>query len=530
MYIYIFTIILFTTTITISSGQSGFEARVLRLGNIDRLCETAIPMQINNNDHYVLSYIRYIDVYNTSYPSNYTEGSTITPTSSYINLNAKDNVAAWSSTNVGDVIYSITSFNILWSNLSEPFTSGTIPFTNGSIPLDIISDGAFTFVGKDDTKVFIIDSIHKKLYYLLINITTNDIPSTLSSIDINDLVEGGWTFAQDNKNGLLFVADTNGSIATFNMNNLTIQPTIFKNSSLLNIGAMTMDTTNCLLFICAKQKNYASTMHILKYSATATTMSTISTLSYNMTISTSGLLYECAAAAYDPVQGQIFFIGTDDSGLAVIGAGTRAGMKTNFISFFSDIPTSVYSDVIGRSINTSNSILTLVTSRDYIELTYKTICDDDCNGQGSCLMGVCHCNSNHSGDTCQINLCLSNCSGHGVCKGGECQCEPNYQSTEDCSVFGCYMNCSKHGDCITEQSNGGNQTYLCHCHDGFTGLYCELAVPVIPITNTTTITATTTTTTATPITTTTTNVPSGGNIDHWSCICLILSVAMTLLT
>ncbi|XP_074924934.1 teneurin-1 isoform X5 [Chelonoidis abingdonii] len=130
-------------------------------------------------------------------------------------------------------------------------------------------------------------------------------------------------------------------------------------------------------------------------------------------------------------------------------------------------------------------------------------CSTNCNGNGECISGHCHCFPGFLGpdcarDSCPI-LCNGNgeyekghcvcrngwkgpecdvpeeqcidptCFGHGTCIMGVCICVPGYKG-EICEEEDCLdPMCSGHGVCIQGE---------CHCSAGYGGVNCETSLPV----------------------------------------------------
>ncbi|NXK66126.1 TEN1 protein, partial [Sylvietta virens] len=129
-------------------------------------------------------------------------------------------------------------------------------------------------------------------------------------------------------------------------------------------------------------------------------------------------------------------------------------------------------------------------------------CSTNCNGNGECISGHCHCFPGFLGpdcakDSCPV-LCSGNgeyekghcvcrggwkgaecdvpeeqcidptCFGHGTCIMGICICVPGYKG-EICEEEDCLdPSCSGHGVCVQGQ---------CHCSPGWAGRACEAALP-----------------------------------------------------
>uniref|UniRef100_A0A8C8RBK7 Teneurin-1 n=1 Tax=Pelusios castaneus TaxID=367368 RepID=A0A8C8RBK7_9SAUR len=130
-------------------------------------------------------------------------------------------------------------------------------------------------------------------------------------------------------------------------------------------------------------------------------------------------------------------------------------------------------------------------------------CSTNCNGNGECISGHCHCFPGFLGpdcarDSCPI-LCNGNgeyekghcvcrngwkgpecdvpeeqcidptCFGHGTCIMGVCICVPGYKG-EICEEGDCLdPMCSGHGVCVRGE---------CHCSTGWGGVNCETSLPV----------------------------------------------------
>ncbi|XP_038630838.1 teneurin-1 isoform X3 [Scyliorhinus canicula] len=130
-------------------------------------------------------------------------------------------------------------------------------------------------------------------------------------------------------------------------------------------------------------------------------------------------------------------------------------------------------------------------------------CSTNCNGNGECISGHCHCFPGFLGpdcarDSCPV-LCSANgqyekghclchskwkgpecdvpgdqcidptCQDHGTCVGGLCICVPGYRG-ESCEEEDCLdPTCSGHGVCVQTE---------CHCAAGWGGLKCEVPAAV----------------------------------------------------
>ncbi|XP_053057610.1 teneurin-1 isoform X2 [Acinonyx jubatus] len=130
-------------------------------------------------------------------------------------------------------------------------------------------------------------------------------------------------------------------------------------------------------------------------------------------------------------------------------------------------------------------------------------CSTNCNGNGECISGHCHCFPGFLGpdcarDSCPV-LCGGNgeyekghcvcrngwkgpecdvpeeqcidptCFGHGTCIMGVCICVPGYKG-EICEEEDCLdPMCSSHGICVKGE---------CHCSTGWGGVNCETPLPI----------------------------------------------------
>uniref|UniRef100_H3DEB4 Teneurin transmembrane protein 1 n=1 Tax=Tetraodon nigroviridis TaxID=99883 RepID=H3DEB4_TETNG len=92
-------------------------------------------------------------------------------------------------------------------------------------------------------------------------------------------------------------------------------------------------------------------------------------------------------------------------------------------------------------------------------------CSSDCNGNGECVAGHCHCFPGFLGPDCAKDSCPVLCSGNGVYEKGRCVCLAGWKGAE-CNVEGQCIDptCSNHGSCIQG---------ICICSPAYKGVNCE---------------------------------------------------------
>uniref|UniRef100_A0A669PUI6 Teneurin-1 n=1 Tax=Phasianus colchicus TaxID=9054 RepID=A0A669PUI6_PHACC len=94
--------------------------------------------------------------------------------------------------------------------------------------------------------------------------------------------------------------------------------------------------------------------------------------------------------------------------------------------------------------------------------------DPTCFGHGTCIMGVCICVPGYKGEICEEEDCLDPmCSGHGVCVQGECHCSAGWGGVNcETSLPICQEQCSGHGTFLLDVG-------LCSCEPQWTGSDCS---------------------------------------------------------
>uniref|UniRef100_A0A3B5M6D2 EGF-like domain-containing protein n=1 Tax=Xiphophorus couchianus TaxID=32473 RepID=A0A3B5M6D2_9TELE len=93
-------------------------------------------------------------------------------------------------------------------------------------------------------------------------------------------------------------------------------------------------------------------------------------------------------------------------------------------------------------------------------------CSTDCNGNGECVAGHCHCFAGFLGPDCAKDSCPVLCSGNGMYEKGRCVCLPGWKGAE-CNVEEGQCidpTCSNHGNCIQG---------ICICSPAYKGVNCE---------------------------------------------------------
>nr|XP_006632818.2 PREDICTED: teneurin-1 isoform X1 [Lepisosteus oculatus]XP_015206937.1 PREDICTED: teneurin-1 isoform X1 [Lepisosteus oculatus]XP_015206938.1 PREDICTED: teneurin-1 isoform X1 [Lepisosteus oculatus] len=93
-------------------------------------------------------------------------------------------------------------------------------------------------------------------------------------------------------------------------------------------------------------------------------------------------------------------------------------------------------------------------------------CSTNCNGNGECISGHCHCFTGFLGPDCAKDSCPVLCSGNGEYEKGHCLCHPGWKGPEcDIQEDQCIdPTCSNHGSCIKG---------VCVCIPTYKGTNCE---------------------------------------------------------
>ena len=143
----------------------------------------------------------------------------------------------------------------------------------------------------------------------------------------------------------------------------------------------------------------------------------------------------------------------------IIYGGIIWKQKKDNLTFYKN-----YSDEEEPLLNSS-----LINTLENLYILYFNKCDNNCNNNGICHLGICICNDNFWGHNCKNKKCPKSlcffddvfhikkqcihCSGNGEClENGKCECNNEYIG-EDCSIAGCLNNCSgeKFGKCVIKK-------------------------------------------------------------------------------
>jgi syndecan 4 len=84
-----------------------------------------------------------------------------------------------------------------------------------------------------------------------------------------------------------------------------------------------------------------------------------------------------------------------------------------------------------------------------------------CNGK----LGVCECDPDWMGISCEKHACPYACHGNGLCKEGTCECNDMWGG-EACEqrLYWCPLDCNKNGDCVKKTNKNGTATHSCKCN------------------------------------------------------------------
>ncbi|KYQ90676.1 substrate adhesion molecule [Tieghemostelium lacteum] len=225
-----------------------------------------------------------------------------------------------------------------------------------------------------------------------------------------------------------------------------------------------VDSANSKLYYCTDNNANGITIDVFDYTNILINSTLVSVGSFDINLQGSS---GCSAAAIDPIQGQLFFAVFANS-LFLIGTDLQ-GNNQDFTEIAQE------SDAVLINVEPTDSTVQVYAGSQLYTFKYKSICPNDCSGNGQCLSGTCSCTQGYSGNDCSIKQCLNNCTGpeFGTCNDGTCLCTPNWSST-DCSVRRCPDDCFQRGTC------SGAPLYECTCNDGFNGTSCGNAIVYPP--------------------------------------------------
>uniref|UniRef100_A0A8D0API8 Teneurin transmembrane protein 1 n=1 Tax=Sander lucioperca TaxID=283035 RepID=A0A8D0API8_SANLU len=101
--------------------------------------------------------------------------------------------------------------------------------------------------------------------------------------------------------------------------------------------------------------------------------------------------------------------------------------------------------------------------------------DPTCSNHGSCIQGICICSPAYKGVNCEQVDCIDpQCGGHGVCVRGECVCSAGWAGVScDDPLPACQEQCSGHGTYLPESDT-------CACQPNWTGPDCYTELCPVP--------------------------------------------------
>uniref|UniRef100_A0A7N6B9M1 Teneurin transmembrane protein 1 n=1 Tax=Anabas testudineus TaxID=64144 RepID=A0A7N6B9M1_ANATE len=101
--------------------------------------------------------------------------------------------------------------------------------------------------------------------------------------------------------------------------------------------------------------------------------------------------------------------------------------------------------------------------------------DPTCSNHGSCIQGICICSPAYKGVNCEQVDCVDpQCGGHGVCVRGECVCSAGWAGVScDDPLPACQEQCSGHGTYLPESDT-------CACQPNWTGPDCYTELCPVP--------------------------------------------------
>uniref|UniRef100_A0A8C5F4S5 Teneurin transmembrane protein 1 n=1 Tax=Gadus morhua TaxID=8049 RepID=A0A8C5F4S5_GADMO len=104
--------------------------------------------------------------------------------------------------------------------------------------------------------------------------------------------------------------------------------------------------------------------------------------------------------------------------------------------------------------------------------------DPTCSNHGSCIQGICICGPAYKGVNCeQVDCSDPQCGGHGVCVRGECVCSSGWAGVScDDPLPACQDQCSGHGTFLPESDS-------CACQPTWTGPDCSNELCPVPCGN-----------------------------------------------